>query len=110
MQTVVPAEDLSRVGTVHGYGLGLERYAMDSMTVICPIGTGEVQPVSFGDDADAGTAVSVMTYTATAGPQAIMGVEALTAVKGSITDSRARRPDGAGAVTRRPSIDQTVMR
>ena len=53
MQTFLPAEDLSQFGIDHGYGLGLERYAMDDMTLIGHLGTGETGSSYFGYDADA---------------------------------------------------------
>jgi D-alanyl-D-alanine carboxypeptidase len=79
MQSFVPAEDLSQYGIVHGYGLGLERYEMGPTTVLCHMGTGETGSAYFGFDPGRGTAVAVVTNTANSGPQAIMGVEALTA-------------------------------
>ena len=83
MQTFLPAEDLSRFGIDHGYGLGLERYAMDGMTVIGHMGTGETGSSYLGYDTERGTAVAVTTNTAIEGPAAIMAVEALTAVSQS---------------------------
>ena len=80
MQAFVPAEDLSQFGISHGYGLGLEQYGMDAITVNGHMGTGEAQSAYVGYDVQRGTAIAVMTNTATAGPQAIMAVEALTAV------------------------------
>jgi D-alanyl-D-alanine carboxypeptidase len=80
MQTFLPAEDLSQFGIDHGYGLGLERYAMDGMTVIGHMGTGNTGSSYVGYDAERGTAVAVTTNTAIAGPAAIIAVEALTAV------------------------------
>jgi D-alanyl-D-alanine carboxypeptidase len=79
MQAFVPGEDYSQFGIVHGYGLGLERYRTDAITVIGHMGTGEAQSAFVGFDPDHGTAVAVMTNTATPGPQAFMAVEALTA-------------------------------
>jgi D-alanyl-D-alanine carboxypeptidase len=79
MQMFVPAEDLSQFGIVHGYGLGLERYELEDITVIGHMGTGDAQSAYLGYDADRGTAVAVTTNTATPGPQAIMAVEALIA-------------------------------
>jgi D-alanyl-D-alanine carboxypeptidase len=78
MQTFLPAEDLSQFGIDHGYGLGLERYAMDGMTVIGHMGTGETGSSYVGYDAERGTAIAVTTNTAIAGPAAIIAVEALT--------------------------------
>ena len=80
MQTFLPAEDLSQFGIDHGYGLGLERYAIDGMTVIGHMGTGNTGSSYVGYDAEHGTAVAVTTNTAIAGPSAIIAVEALTAV------------------------------
>ena len=39
----VPGEDYSRFGIDHGYGLGIERYVMDDITVIGHMGTGEAR-------------------------------------------------------------------
>jgi D-alanyl-D-alanine carboxypeptidase len=80
MQTFVPGEDYSEFGIDHGYGLGLERYATDTIVVIGHMGTGNAQSAFVGYDSAHGTAVAVMTNTATPGPQAIMAIEALTAV------------------------------
>ena len=81
METFLPAEDLSRFGIDHGYGLGIERYVMDGMTVIGHMGTGKVGTSYVGYDAERGTTVAVTTNTAIPGPAAIMAVEALTAVR-----------------------------
>ena len=40
MQTFVPGEDLSAFGLTHGYGLGLEQYVSDAVTVLGHLGTG----------------------------------------------------------------------
>ncbi len=80
MRTFVPGEDYSQFGIDHGYGLGWERYALDTITVEGHMGTGEAQSAFIGYDVERGTAVVVMTNTAVAGPQAIMAVEALVAV------------------------------
>ena len=79
MRAFIPGDDYSQFGIEHGYGLGLERYASDAVTVVGHMGTGEAQSAFFGYDAEHGTAVAVMTNTAVPGPQAIMAVEALTA-------------------------------
>ena len=81
MQQFLPAEDLSRFGIDHGYGLGIERYVMDGMTVIGHMGTGETGSSYVGYDAETGTTVAVTTNTAIAGPSAIMAIEALTAAR-----------------------------
>ena len=62
------------------YGLGLEQYANDAVTVIGHMGTGEAQSAFLGYDTEHGTAVAVMTNAAVPGPQAIMAVETLIAV------------------------------
>lgn len=80
MRAFVPAEDYSQFGIVHTYGLGLEQYASDAITVTGHMGTGEAQSAYVGYDAEHGTAIAVSTNTAVAGPQAMMAVEALTAV------------------------------
>ena len=80
MQTFLPAEDLSQFGIDHGYGLGLDRYVMDDMTLIGHLGTGETGSSYFGYDPERGTAIAVTTNTAIAGPAAIMAIEALTAI------------------------------
>jgi hypothetical protein len=79
MQAFVPGEDYSRFGIMHGYGLGLEEYATDKLTIIGHMGTGEAQSAFIGYDRDKGTAVAVRTNDGDAGPQAFMAVEALTA-------------------------------
>ena len=80
METFVPGEDYSKFGIDHGYGLGLERYASDAVTVVGHMGTGEIQSAFLGYDREHGTAIAVATNTAVPGPQAIMAVEALTAL------------------------------
>jgi len=80
MHAFVPGDDLSQYGIIHGYGLGLEQYASDDITVIGHMGTGEAQSAFIGYDADNDTAVAVQTNTATAGPQAFMAIETLIAV------------------------------
>jgi D-alanyl-D-alanine carboxypeptidase len=80
MQAFVPGEDYSQFGIVHSYGLGLERYVSDAITVEGHMGTGEAQSAFLGYDPLRDTAVAVMTNVAVAGPQAFMAVETLTAV------------------------------
>jgi Beta-lactamase len=67
-------------GVVHGYGLGLEHYATDSITVVGHLGTGEAHSAFVGYDPVHDTAIAVMTNTAVGGPQGIIAIEALTAV------------------------------
>jgi D-alanyl-D-alanine carboxypeptidase len=80
MRAFVPGEDYSQFGIVHGYGLGLERYATDEITVDGHMGTGEAQSAFLGFDAERGTLVAVQTNVAVSGPQAFMAIEALTAI------------------------------
>jgi D-alanyl-D-alanine carboxypeptidase len=80
VKTFLPAEDLSQFGIDHGYGLGLERYTMDDMTVLGHLGTGQTGSSYLGYDPERGTAIAVTTNTAIAGPSAIMAIEALTAI------------------------------
>lgn len=81
MRTFVAGEDYSQFGIVHGYGLGLERYELDGITIDGHMGTGDAQSAYVGFDSERGTAVAVMTNTATAGPQALMAIEVLTAAR-----------------------------
>jgi D-alanyl-D-alanine carboxypeptidase len=80
MARFLPAEDYSQFGIAHGYGLGLEEYAGDVITIYGHMGTGEAQSAYVGYDPEHGTAVAVGTNTAIPGPQALMGYEALLAV------------------------------
>lgn len=79
MMTFIPGEDLSAYGITHSYGLGIERYVTDDITVIGHMGTGQAQGSFFGFDPDHGTAVAVTINTANPGPAALMGAQALTA-------------------------------
>jgi D-alanyl-D-alanine carboxypeptidase len=79
MMTFVPGEDLSAYGITHSYGLGIERYVTDDITIIGHMGTGQAQGSFYGFDPDHGTAVAVMINTANPGPAALIGAEALTA-------------------------------
>ena len=83
MQAFVPAEDYSAYGIDHGYGLGLERYATGDITVLGHMGTGEAQSAFIGWDEASGSVVAVSTNVAVSGPQALMALEALTALSAS---------------------------
>lgn len=56
MQTFVPGEDYSSFGIVHSYGLGLERYENDNITVFITVfghlGSGATHSAFFGFDVD----------------------------------------------------------
>ena len=77
MTTFVPGDDYSDFGIRHSYGLGIEEYANDTITIIGHMGTGDAQSAFLGYDPQHDTAVAVMTNTATPGPQAIMALETL---------------------------------
>jgi D-alanyl-D-alanine carboxypeptidase len=79
MRAFVPGEDYSNFGIDHGYGLGLEEYSNDAITVIGHMGSGHAQSAFIGYDVDRGTAVVVTMNVETPGPQAVMAIEALTA-------------------------------
>lgn len=79
MQTFVPGEDYSQFGVEHGYGLGLEQYRNDAITVVGHLGTGAAQSAFVGWDTRTRSAIAVMTNTAVGGPQGVMAIEALTA-------------------------------
>jgi D-alanyl-D-alanine carboxypeptidase len=75
MATFIPGWDLSAFGVRHGYGLGLEEYATEELTVYGHLGSASASS-SFIGYAD-GTAVVVMMNSDNAGPQAVMALEAL---------------------------------
>jgi D-alanyl-D-alanine carboxypeptidase len=80
MQTFLPAEDLSQFGIDHDYGLGLDRYVVNGMTLIGHLGTGQTGSSYVGYDPERGIAIAVTTNTANPGLAAIMAIEALTAI------------------------------
>jgi D-alanyl-D-alanine carboxypeptidase len=80
MRAFAPGEDYSNYGIAHGYGLGLEQYSNDAVTVIGHMGSGRAHSAFIGYDANRGTAVVVTMNCETPGPQAFMAVETLTAV------------------------------
>jgi D-alanyl-D-alanine carboxypeptidase len=80
MRAFVPGEDYSAFGIIHGYGLGFEQYATDAIVVNGHMGTGEAQSAFLGYDTERGTIVAVGTNVAVGGPQALMAIEALTAI------------------------------
>ena len=79
MQTFVPGEDLSAYGLTHGYGLGLERYVSDAVTVLGHLGTG-LQGSFLGYDPASHTLVAVTSNTQNPQSTAIMALETLTAI------------------------------
>jgi D-alanyl-D-alanine carboxypeptidase len=81
MTTFIPAEDYSAYGVVHEYGLGLERYANEDVTVFGNLGSGAAHSSFIGFDPTSGAAVAVTLNSDTPGPQAVMALEALAAVR-----------------------------
>lgn len=79
MLEFVPGEDYSQFGITHGYGLGIEQYTTEAVTVIGHLGTG-VHGSFIGYDAEHGTAVAVMINTRNPESQAIMAIETLAGV------------------------------
>jgi D-alanyl-D-alanine carboxypeptidase len=81
MRSFVPGEDLSRFGLMQQYGLGLEAYSNDTVTVVGHMGNGHAYSAFFGYDAELGTAVAVMMNTYNPGAQAFMALETLVALR-----------------------------
>lgn len=77
MQAFLPGEDYSSFGIVHSYGLGLERYDNDQITVFGHMGSGAAHSAFVGVDIATGTVVAVTMNVNTPGPQALMAIETL---------------------------------
>ena len=69
----------SPFGLTHGYGLGLEQYVSDAVTVLGHLGTG-LQGSFLGYDAESDTLVAVTSNTQNPESTAIMALETLTAI------------------------------
>jgi D-alanyl-D-alanine carboxypeptidase len=83
MTAFIPAADYSAFGVVrHEYGLGLELYATDKVTVYGHLGSGASSSAFIAFDRESGASVVVMMNSDNPGPQALMAIEALTAVRG----------------------------
>ncbi|MFL6151822.1 MAG: serine hydrolase domain-containing protein [Ornithinibacter sp.] len=83
MMTFIPAEDLSQFGVVdHEYGLGLELYSTDRVTVYGHLGSGAAHSAFIAFDRRSGASVVAMMNSENPGPQALMALEALTAATG----------------------------
>ncbi|HEY6099617.1 MAG TPA: DUF6268 family outer membrane beta-barrel protein [Anaeromyxobacter sp.] len=80
MRTFVPGEDYGYVG--HAYGLGLERYTVNNLTVLGHMGTGSAHGSFIGYDPASGAAVAVQINAANPGPAALMAAEVLGDVTG----------------------------
>ena len=79
MRSFVPGEDLSDLGVVHSYGLGLERYEVGALTVLGHLGVSDAHSAFVGFDPKSGRAVAVQINSTNGGPQALIAVEALMA-------------------------------
>ncbi len=79
METFTPGEDYSAYGVVHGYGLGLETYSTDKVTVYGHMGTGAAQGSFAGFDPESGTLVVTLMNSDMSGVQALMAFEAVEA-------------------------------
>ena len=86
MRTFVAGEDYGYVR--HAYGLGLERYTLNNLTVLGHMGTGSVHSAFIGYDPTSRVAVAVQINAENPGPTAIMGAEAI----GEVTDKDTSPP------------------
>jgi D-alanyl-D-alanine carboxypeptidase len=82
METFIPGADLSAFGVVHEQGLGLEKYSNEQLVVYGHLGSGAAHSAFLGFDRRNGTAVVVMMNSDNSGPQAVMAIEALAAIRG----------------------------
>jgi D-alanyl-D-alanine carboxypeptidase len=80
MQTFIPGEDYDYIG--HAYGLGLERYTVNDLTVLGHMGTGSAHSSFIGYDPAMRTAVAVQINAENPGPAAFIGAEVLAEVAG----------------------------
>jgi D-alanyl-D-alanine carboxypeptidase len=85
MHTFVRGEDYGYVG--HAYGLGLERYTVNGLTVLGHMGTGSAHGSFIGYDPTSRAAVAVQINAANPGPAAIVAAEVLGAETGKVTSS-----------------------
>jgi len=83
MRSFVRGEDHGHV--VHSYGLGLERYTVNNLTVLGHMGTGSAHGSFIGYDPASRTAVAVQINAANPGPAAIIAAEVLGEVTGKDT-------------------------
>jgi D-alanyl-D-alanine carboxypeptidase len=80
MQTFIPGEDYGYVD--HAYGLGLERYIVNDLTVLGHMGTGSAHGSFIGYDPATRAVVAVQINAANPGPAALIGAEVLAEVAG----------------------------
>ena len=83
MESFVPGDDLSAFGVTHSYGLGLEQYQNDSITILGHLGGSDAWGAFIGFDRTSGNAVAVAINSNNAGPQAVIALEALLAAANS---------------------------
>ena len=80
MRTFVRGDDHGHVA--HAYGLGLERYTVNGLTVLGHMGTGSAHGSFIGYDPASHAAVAVQINAANPGPAALIAAEVLAAVTG----------------------------
>jgi D-alanyl-D-alanine carboxypeptidase len=85
MRTFVDGADHGHVG--HAYGLGLEKYTVNDLTVLGHMGTGSAHGAFIGYDPASHAAVAVQINAANPGPAAIMAAEVLGEVTGKDTSA-----------------------
>jgi len=83
MRTFVPGNDIGHVG--HAYGLGLERYTVNDLTILGHLGTGTAHGAFIGHDPASRTTVAVQINAANPGPAALVTAELLGEVTGKDT-------------------------
>ncbi len=80
MRAFVPGEDQGHVA--HAYGLGLERYTLNGLTLLGHMGTASAHGAFIGYDPASRTAVAVQVNAASPGTSAILAAEAVGALTG----------------------------
>jgi D-alanyl-D-alanine carboxypeptidase len=80
MRTFVPGDDHGHVH--HAYGLGLERYTVNGLTILGHMGTGSAHGAFIGYDPASRAAVAVQINAANPGPAAILAAEVIGEVAG----------------------------
>jgi len=80
MRTFIPGEDYGYIG--HAYGLGLERYTVNELTVLGHMGTGSAHSAFIGYDPTTRAAVAVQINAENPGPAPMIGAEVLAMVAG----------------------------
>lgn len=80
MRAFVPGEDQGHFR--HAYGLGLESYTANDLTILGHMGTGSAHSAFIGYDPASRVAVAVQINADNPGPAAIMGAEAIAEATG----------------------------